>query len=324
MLLAGRFDGLAAQFQYLRYVVDSAQMHLAQQKKEFEARQRWVEQSNKLQAPTVDLDVGGTRFRTTPQTLSYEADGMLKVLISGDFVMEAEVDGSLFIDRDPLQFAHILSYLREPEAFTPPFAAHERNALLRDAAYYCLRRLSQGMRAFMQPTPMRFTGFDTARYRAEQSGALLKKCSHSGPRMAVGSPKMEHGRHSWRIVTSTPLIAIGVVNTNDHRQLQPGSDLHSWMMYGRPAELWHSHEPRAYGRILNPGDVVQVELDFDRWGGCLLYSINGQPQGIAWHGIGGHGPFYPAVYIYSKSGCTCSILDYTYPHPPFSEFLHKT
>ena len=320
-----KLDGLFAQYQHLCHIVESAQMQLILQKTEFYFQKSWVEQSNKLQAPTVDLDVGGKLFRTTPTTISYESDGVLKVLISGDFVNETEEDGSLFIDRDPLQFQHILSYLREPEAFTPPSTAHERNALLREAQYYCLNQLSRGMMALL-PTSMQFTRFDPDRYLTQLSGTLLRKCSHKGPRVAIGSHKMERGYHSWQIRVCSPLIAIGIANTEDLAQIQPGSDEHTWMMYGKPAQLWHAHRCRVYGTILDPGDVVQVDLDFDASGGCLSYSINGKPQGIAFPGIGSWGPFYAAVYIYSKTGDTCHILDYK--HSPgqahFCAFANET
>lgn len=60
----------------------------------------------------VILNVGGTRFETTCETLlDKEKDSFFVPLLSGKFD-DFEEDGSIFIDRDADLFAKILTFLR--------------------------------------------------------------------------------------------------------------------------------------------------------------------------------------------------------------------
>ena len=58
----------------------------------------------------IDLDVGGTRFRTTRQTLLSDPDSMLAKMFDpeaprGTSVAPlVKIDGAYFIDRDPVYF----------------------------------------------------------------------------------------------------------------------------------------------------------------------------------------------------------------------------
>jgi len=63
----------------------------------------------------VDLDVGGTRFRTTRQTLLSDPDSMLAKMFDPDSAFSApgvKKDGAYFLDRDPIHFRAVLNYLR--------------------------------------------------------------------------------------------------------------------------------------------------------------------------------------------------------------------
>lgn len=75
------------------------------------AAEDMVSELNALQrAPVVDLDVGGTAFRTLRATLCETAaavDSMLAVLVGGPFADAAEEEH--FLDRDPTFFSDILS-----------------------------------------------------------------------------------------------------------------------------------------------------------------------------------------------------------------------
>ena len=62
----------------------------------------------------VTLNVGGKTFMTRVGTLCAEPDSMLARWFDPDshFARPAEIDGCVFIDRDPDMFTHILNYLR--------------------------------------------------------------------------------------------------------------------------------------------------------------------------------------------------------------------
>jgi len=59
------------------------------------------------------LDIGGSRFKTSLNTLRQDKGSMLAAMFSGTgFDMTPSEDGSYFIDRDGTHFRHILNYLR--------------------------------------------------------------------------------------------------------------------------------------------------------------------------------------------------------------------
>uniref|UniRef100_A0A1B6E3M3 BTB/POZ domain-containing protein KCTD3 n=1 Tax=Clastoptera arizonana TaxID=38151 RepID=A0A1B6E3M3_9HEMI len=60
----------------------------------------------------VHLNVGGTRFSTSRQTLMWIPDSFFTALLSGRISSLRDETGAIFIDRDPKLFATILNYLR--------------------------------------------------------------------------------------------------------------------------------------------------------------------------------------------------------------------
>nr|CAD7423879.1 unnamed protein product [Timema monikensis] len=60
----------------------------------------------------VHLNVGGTRFSTSRQTLMWVPNSFFTALLSGRMSSLRDEMGAIFIDRDPKMFATILNYLR--------------------------------------------------------------------------------------------------------------------------------------------------------------------------------------------------------------------
>ncbi|XP_058808966.1 BTB/POZ domain-containing protein KCTD3 isoform X2 [Phymastichus coffea] len=60
----------------------------------------------------IHLNVGGTRFSTSRQTLSWIPDSFFTALLSNRIASRRDDSGALFIDRDPKIFSVILNYLR--------------------------------------------------------------------------------------------------------------------------------------------------------------------------------------------------------------------
>ncbi|XP_028048054.1 BTB/POZ domain-containing protein KCTD3 isoform X1 [Monomorium pharaonis] len=60
----------------------------------------------------VHLNVGGTRFSTSRQTLTWIPDSFFTALLSNRIDSHKDETGALFIDRDPKLFSIILNYLR--------------------------------------------------------------------------------------------------------------------------------------------------------------------------------------------------------------------
>ncbi|KAG7465780.1 hypothetical protein MATL_G00157250 [Megalops atlanticus] len=63
----------------------------------------------------IQLNVGGTRFSTSRQTLMWIPDSFFSSLLSGRISTLRDETGAIFIDRDPTAFAPILNFLRTKE-----------------------------------------------------------------------------------------------------------------------------------------------------------------------------------------------------------------
>ncbi|XP_068183977.1 BTB/POZ domain-containing protein KCTD3 isoform X2 [Antennarius striatus] len=63
----------------------------------------------------IQLNVGGTRFSTSRQTLMWIPDSFFSSLLSGRISSLQDETGAIFIDRDPTAFAPILNFLRTKE-----------------------------------------------------------------------------------------------------------------------------------------------------------------------------------------------------------------
>ncbi|XP_075594690.1 SH3KBP1-binding protein 1 [Balearica regulorum gibbericeps] len=66
-------------------------------------------------AEVVQLNVGGKRFSTSRQTLTWISDSFFSSLLSGRISTLKDETGAIFIDRDPTVFAPILNFLRTKE-----------------------------------------------------------------------------------------------------------------------------------------------------------------------------------------------------------------
>ena len=93
----------------------------------------------------IDLNVGGTRFQTSRQTLTADTNSMLAKMFDPESSFSApgvKKDGAYFLDRNPVHFGAVLDFLRsghlEKDCNVP--------ALLKEASYFGL----QGLEAALQ------------------------------------------------------------------------------------------------------------------------------------------------------------------------------
>ncbi|XP_013109851.2 BTB/POZ domain-containing protein KCTD3 [Stomoxys calcitrans] len=86
----------------------------------------------------VNLNVGGQRFSTSRQTLTWIPDTFFTALLSGRISSLKDETGAIFIDRDPSLFSIILNYLRTKEIDVKNC---EIRALRHETEYYGLTPL---------------------------------------------------------------------------------------------------------------------------------------------------------------------------------------
>ncbi|XP_076441974.1 BTB/POZ domain-containing protein KCTD3-like [Babylonia areolata] len=81
----------------------------------------------------VHLNVGGTRFSTSRQTLTWIPDSFFTSLLSGRISSLKDETGAIFIDRDPKLFSQVLSFLRTKEVLLND---NDLAALRHEAEFY--------------------------------------------------------------------------------------------------------------------------------------------------------------------------------------------
>ncbi|XP_052387964.1 SH3KBP1-binding protein 1 [Carassius gibelio] len=81
----------------------------------------------------IHLNVGGKRFSTSRQTLTWVPDSFFSSLLSGRISTLKDETGAIFIDRDPTLFAPILNFLRTKELHPRSIEVH---LLMHEAEFY--------------------------------------------------------------------------------------------------------------------------------------------------------------------------------------------
>ena len=91
----------------------------------------------------IHLNVGGTRFSTSRQTLTWVQDSFFTSLLSGRILSLKDETGAIFIDRDPKLFSVILNFLRTKDV---DLSGISLSSLKHEAEYFgitpLVRRLS--------------------------------------------------------------------------------------------------------------------------------------------------------------------------------------
>ncbi|CCD64947.1 BTB domain-containing protein [Caenorhabditis elegans] len=67
---------------------------------------------------TVKLDVGGTIFKTSKDTLM-KLDSIFKTMLESGTGLELDESGCIFIDRSPKHFNRILNFMRDGDLSLP-------------------------------------------------------------------------------------------------------------------------------------------------------------------------------------------------------------
>jgi parallel beta-helix repeat protein len=153
----------------------------------FERMQERVGEVNAMRKHKVTLNIGGSLFETSVETLTCEPGSMLEAMFSGRFAIEKDDDGASFIDRDPTYFPLVLSYLRDarqdckPKRLAIEAAAAEK--ALREAQFYGLEGLERLIIAstslvVAQDGSSKYTTVSSAIRDAKQGDRILVQAGH--------------------------------------------------------------------------------------------------------------------------------------------------
>jgi len=99
--------------------------------------------SAKIPTKYVKLNVGGSLFYTTLNTLTKRSDSMLRAMFSGRIDVLTDSEGWVLIDRSGKHFGRILNYLRDGTIPMPDDRKGELKELLTEAKFYCIQELAK-------------------------------------------------------------------------------------------------------------------------------------------------------------------------------------
>ena len=96
---------------------------------------------------TIKLNVGGSIYQTSLETLTKHPESLLAEMFSTCFKLKQGNDGCYFIDRDGTYFRHILNYLRSGKTPVPSILKMDLEEILNEAEYYGLAGLVKAIKA---------------------------------------------------------------------------------------------------------------------------------------------------------------------------------
>ncbi|KAH3766106.1 rab9 effector protein with kelch motifs [Pelomyxa schiedti] len=99
----------------------------------------------------ITLNVGGTRYDTSINTLTKDKNSMLAVMFGGRYEVTVSPDGSVFLDRDGTHFKYILNYLRDGHVSLTRDKLLLKQ-LLQEAEFYQLEGLKTHIKEKLQKT----------------------------------------------------------------------------------------------------------------------------------------------------------------------------
>lgn len=100
----------------------------------------------------IELNVGGTPYVTTKETLCRFKGTMLESMFNGTF-NSTKIGSAYFIDRDGKIFHYILQFLRDGDSWEPPTDRDRIMEILREARFFCIEPLIRRLEASVSTDP---------------------------------------------------------------------------------------------------------------------------------------------------------------------------
>lgn len=149
---------LLQQIQKGKSLHDSLIVFLVLEKQEFLEQTKKFTSVHKSVKSMVKLNVGGTIFATTKDTLLVEHGSYFTNLLSEYFAIDTDENGCYFIDRNPKYFGIILDYLRTKVLITDVLTPQEKKMLHLEIEYYHIPSLLRPVSTYSKiKTKFKFT-----------------------------------------------------------------------------------------------------------------------------------------------------------------------
>eukprot|EP01114_Cavostelium_apophysatum_P023871 TRINITY_DN9137_c0_g1_i1.p1 TRINITY_DN9137_c0_g1~~TRINITY_DN9137_c0_g1_i1.p1 ORF type:complete len:368 (+),score=87.34 TRINITY_DN9137_c0_g1_i1:25-1104(+) len=247
----------------------------------------------------IKLNIGGSIFATSGETIRKDVNSMLYAMFSGKYNLYKGEDGAYFIDRDGTHFRYILNFLRDGNVILPQ-DKHARAEILVEARFYQISQLIQMLEEDKQEMSklLHFQNTDGVTISSDERTA---KSARGNLKTIITKESFKGGRHYWEIsVKFGPpnrntnfAYMIGVADESINRN---ETALHSNGWCFRNSGL---KSPRAsgveYAEPFHSGDIIGVLLDIDRQ--TLNFYKNGKDQGIAFTSLPSGKALFPAVSL---------------------------
>lgn len=308
---------------------ERADMVLRQEEEVAAQKAEWAEKEDRLRATQlprkVVLNVGGKTFACSLADLTRIPNTFFSAMFSGRWALQADEDGSFFINRSPRVFCYIMEYLRGEELAFHLLTENERAALARDADFYMLPALQLELAAQQQQLfvkgfkPRPYQGWRPAPcHTLKSDNAFVERAKGGEGAVAYdvllsGTEEIRRpGVYKFRIrLHNTGLRGrsafVGVASAIAAKEFQPpgpaGFSQPLWLIYtgngdlysGPPLNQWASQWPGAVA--CRNGDVVGVAVD--TFAGTISFSVNGDELGIAFKDVPMDQPLYPCAMAIS-------------------------
>eukprot|EP00697_Spironema_sp_BW2_P013690 gnl/Spiro4/3910_TR1940_c0_g1_i1.p1 gnl/Spiro4/3910_TR1940_c0_g1~~gnl/Spiro4/3910_TR1940_c0_g1_i1.p1 ORF type:complete len:318 (+),score=99.10 gnl/Spiro4/3910_TR1940_c0_g1_i1:34-987(+) len=283
-----------------------------------EEKAAWQQTATKLDRTVVSgrirLDVGGTVFATTLSTLTRLPNNFFAAMFSGRFALKPEADGSLFIDRDPFVFRHILNFLRGETVNVGGLSAGECEALLKDVDFYQIGELAELLHPPQPPFLAQFTAGRKYTLSADNTVAT-KSSAHGWDNVVLGHPLPRCPVFKFRFTLTNGAegsnVMLGIAPSAVDRNSSEVYRKSGWYLYCSDCKLYSGSGAigKAYGASakLASGAVVDVELD--RAQRTISFTVNGQSRGPAFRGeFAADDVLCPCASIYDSAAAVCISL----------------
>ena len=147
----------------------------------------------------INLNVGGTKFSTSRQTLCSIPDSFFSSLLSGRIPSCRDEHGFIFIDRDPKYFSIILNFLRTKELNIN--GLDDISVLRSEAEFYAITPLVKRLLLCedlerSQCGDVLFTGFVPAPHIVAKSANMINVHTKSSTSMFDNTPSAMMGQNS--------------------------------------------------------------------------------------------------------------------------------